>query len=453
MNAPVPDLSGRRVAVFGLGRSGVAAARLALAQGADVLGTDARSAEQVSKEVLALQQRGLKLELAGHPAAAFDGVDLAIVSPGIAPLPLWDELAQRGVEVMSELEFGLRHLSAPSLFVGGTNGKSTTTMLAGEMLRAGGRRVFLGGNLGVPVCEAVGQAWDALVVEVSSFQLERSPSVKPKASILLNITEDHLDRYATFADYAAAKGNAFVNQTSEDVAVVPLGDALCGEQARRGGGRVVTFGSDPTADYHIDQNAAVERSTGLRFALEGIKLHGAHNRHNLLAAFAGARALAATLEMIAQGARTFEPLSHRMQRVRVLNDVAYYDDSKATNVGAAVTAILGLSEPKGVVIAGGRDKQGSYAPLVEALSKKARALVLIGEASNIIAEAVGGAVTIHRASSMREAVAVATELALPGDAVLLSPACSSFDMFTNYAERGEAFANAVLELPGEGASC
>jgi UDP-N-acetylmuramoylalanine--D-glutamate ligase len=453
MNAPAPDLSGRRVAVFGLGRSGLAAVRLALAQGANVLGTDARSKEHVSEEVLGLQGQGVRLELGGHPDAAFVDVDLVVVSPGVAPLPLWDELTKRGVPVISELEFGLRHLRAPSLFVGGTNGKSTTTTLAGEMLRAGGRRVFLGGNLGVPVCEAVGQNWDALVIEVSSFQLERSPSVKPKASILLNITEDHLDRYATFADYAAAKGNAFVNQTSEDVAVVPFGDALCGEQARRGGGRLLTFGSDPSADYHVDQGAAVERSTGLRVALEGIQLHGVHNHHNLLAAFAAARALGATLGMIDQGARAFQPLSHRMQRVRVLKGVAYYDDSKATNVGAAVTAILGLTEPKGVVIAGGRDKQGSYAPLVEALSKKGRALVLIGEASDVIARAVAGALPIRRAASMKEAVAVASELALFGDAVLLSPACSSFDMFTNYAQRGEAFADAVLALPGEEASC
>lgn len=434
------------LAVFGLGRSGLAAADVALRRGATVIGTDARSREQVSAEVLALEERGVKLVLGGHPDEAFAEVGLCVVSPGVPRLPILDGLAARGVEIVSELEFGLGVLQVPYAFVGGTNGKSTTTTLLGEMLAGPGRRVFVGGNLGTPVCEAVGQNWDALVVEVSSFQLERTPTVKPRASILLNITEDHLDRYATFADYAAAKGNAFVNQTATDVAIVPGGDATCLEQARRGQGRIVTFGLGPEHDYFIDGTSAVERESGERLDLGRVKLHGIHNYQNLLAAFAAARALGATAEMIRAGAERFEPLPHRMHRVRQLGGVSYYDDSKATNVGAAVTAILGLLEPRAVVIAGGRDKHGSYAPFVSALEQKARALVLIGEASDVIANAVGAAVPVVRAESMTEAVAVARRLAEPGDAVLLSPACSSFDMFTSYAHRGSAFAQAVLHL-------
>lgn len=446
MKAPPRDLSGQTVAVFGLGRSGLAAADVALQRGARVVGTDSRTREQVSSHVLALEGRGVRLCLGGHPEAEFAAVTWCVVSPGVPSLPILDALAARGVEVVSELEFGLWFLNAPYAFVGGTNGKSTTTTLLGGMLDGPGRRVFVGGNLGTPVCEAVGQEWDALVIEVSSFQLERTPRVKPKASILLNITEDHLDRYATFADYAHAKGNAFVNQTPDDVAIVPAGDEICAEQAKRGRGRVVTFGLTPDNDYFIDGTSAVERVSGEHIGLSDVKLHGLHNYQNFLAAFAAARALGASTPQIATGARAFEPLSHRMHRVRVLDGVSYYDDSKATNVGAAVTAILGLMETRCVVIAGGRDKQGSYSPLVEALVKKARALVLLGEASPLIAAAVGDAVPTVRAASMAQAVVEAQGLAQAGDAVLLSPACSSFDMFTSYAHRGEVFAAAVHDL-------
>lgn len=446
MKAPAPDLSGLEIAVFGLGRSGVAAARVALERGARVIATDARLREDLSPAALELERFGARLELGGHPSTVFRDVKLVVVSPGIPDLGILRELTQQGAEVVSELEFGLRFLQVPTVFVGGTNGKSTTTTLVGSILQAEGSRVFVGGNLGTPVCEAMGQHWDALVLEVSSFQLERSPTVKPKASILLNVTEDHLDRYATFDDYAMAKGNAFVNQAPDDVAIVPAGDAVCSKQARRGGGRLVKFGSEPGLDYYLEDGFAVEHSSGFRLSLSDVDLHGVHNHHNLLAALAAARALGATETMVTEGVRRFVPLPHRMQRVRVLDGVAYYDDSKATNVGAAVTAISGLTERKCVVIAGGRDKQGSYAPFVQALASKARAVVLIGEATELIARAVGDVVPVRRAASMDEAVSLAREWSKPGDAVLLSPACSSFDMFTSYAHRGDVFAKAVSML-------
>lgn len=450
MKASPPDLAGLRVAVFGLGRSGIAAARLALRQGATVVATDSRERGQIPDAALALESEGAVLVLGGHPIEAFDGANLCVASPGVPPLAVLERLASR-MAVVSELEFGLRHSNAPTAFVGGTNGKSTTTTLTGAMLMGPGRRVFIGGNLGTPICEAVGQDWDALVIEVSSFQLERSPTVHPRASVLLNVTEDHLDRYRSFEEYARAKGNAFVNQNVADVAIVPAGDATCLEQARRGKGRVVSFGTSPEQDYFVDGQYAVERASDLRIKLSEVNLHGVHNQLNLLAAFAAARALGASPEMVVAGARAFVPLAHRMQRVRVLGGVAYYDDSKATNVGAAVTAIFGLTEPSCVVIAGGRDKQGSYEPLVAALASKARALVLIGEATELISAAVGTTVPVVRAATMEEAVASACGLAQPGDAVLLSPACSSFDMFTSYAHRGEVFARSVLELPSRGA--
>jgi UDP-N-acetylmuramoylalanine--D-glutamate ligase len=445
----VGDIAGKTVAVFGLGRSGVAASKVALSKGAKVVATDSRSASKVSAEVLSLRELGAELVLGGHEASAFREVDVCVVSPGVPPLPLFTDFAQRNVPIVSELEFGLCWVTAPIAAIGGTNGKSTTTTLTGAMLSAQGRRVFVGGNLGAPLCEAADQQWDCIVLEVSSFQLERSPSLKPKASVLLNITEDHLDRYSTFDEYAFAKGNAFVNQTSTDVAIVPVDDEVCRKQALRGRGRLCTFGTEAAGkgvDYFVAGRSAVERSSGFTLDLSQVRLHGMHNYLNLLAAFAAARALGASDDMIADGAETFVPLPHRMHKVRSLDGVSYYDDSKATNVGAAVTAIRGLSEASCVVIAGGRDKQGSYIPLVQALQEKARALVLIGEATPIIARAVDDAVPVHAASSMAEAVELAQRLAQDGDAVLLSPACSSFDMFTSYAHRGDVFADVVQRL-------
>lgn len=445
----VRDVAGKKVAVFGLGRSGIAAAKVALKAGAFVWATDSRSASQVGPEVLALGELGAQLILGGHDPAKFEHIELCVVSPGVPALPLFDEFESRGVPVIGELEFGLWWVDAPIAVIGGTNGKSTTTTLTGAMLDGPGRRVFVGGNLGAPLCEAVGSSWDCIVLEVSSFQLERSPSLKPRASVLLNITEDHLDRYATFDDYAFAKGNAFVNQTPSDVAIVPADDEVCLRQAQRGSAKLQTFGNEAfgkTADYFVSGSFAVERSSGFSLDLSQVNLHGLHNHHNLLAALAAARALGASDEMITNGARAFVPLPHRMHKVRSLDGVSYYDDSKATNVGAAVTAIRGLSERRCVVIAGGRDKQGSYAPFVQALEDKARALVLIGEATPIIADAVGEVVPTYRASSMEEAVELAQGLAKDGDAVLLSPACSSFDMFKSYAHRGDVFALAVQRL-------
>jgi UDP-N-acetylmuramoylalanine--D-glutamate ligase len=263
----------------------------------------------------------------------------------------------------------------------------------------------------------------------------------------LNVTEDHLDRYPSLEAYATAKGNAFVNQTPEDVALVPAGDAICLGQARRGRARVVTFGEG--ADYAVLGAEVVERETGTRFSLADTEFHGAHNFSNAAAAVAVARAFGLDDGAVRGGLRRFRALGHRMSLVAEIGGVRFYDDSKATNVGAAVTALSGISEPRAVLIAGGRDKLGSYEPLVSALGRKGRAVVLIGEAADRIETAVRGAVPVARAATMDDAVKRARALAEPGDAVLLSPACSSFDMFESYADRGDRFAAAVRSLePG-----
>ena len=435
------ELAGKRVVVVGLGKSGVAAAKLCLARGAQVTGTDSAPLEKLSAEARAL---GAELVLGGHAGVDFKRAHLIVVSPGVPDFPELTQAELSGVEVIGELELATRFIDAPIIAIGGTNGKSTTTTLVGDMFAAGGLKTFVGGNLGTPTAEAVGGNWDFVVLEVSSFQLERAPRFQPRVCVLLNITEDHLDRYSTFLAYAEAKGNAFVNQSPDDFAIVPEGDADCYAQAKRGRAQIVRFGS--FGDYVVSGRSVSESRSGELFDLADSALHGRHNLENAAAAIAAARALDLSPIAIRKALADFRPLPHRMARVVSIAGVNFYDDSKGTNVGAAVTALRGLAETRGVLIAGGRDKQGSYEPLVQALEAKGRAVVVLGEAAERIAGAVGSRVPVVRASSMEDAVNQAFARALPGDAVLLSPACSSFDMFKSYAERGDRFVAAVLHL-------
>ncbi len=434
------ELRGKQVIVVGLGKSGVAAARLCRDRGARVVGTDSAQLGELSPEA-----RGLDIEVraGGHAGVAFEKAEVVVVSPGVPDLPEFERAAQAGALVIGELELACRFLTAPIVAIGGTNGKSTTTKLLGEILALADKRVFVGGNYGTPAAEAVDKEWDAVVLEVSSFQLERAPEFHPKVSVLLNVSEDHLDRYPSFVAYAEAKGNAFVNQVMGDVALVPFGDAICEEQAMRGEGDLLTFGG---GDYAVEEGFVTERKSGEEFDLGVARLHGRHNHDNAAAAIAAARALSVNADAIRRALAQFEPLPHRMALVGELQGVRFYDDSKGTNVGAAVTALRGMSEARGVLIAGGRDKHGTYAPLVEALRERGRAVVLIGEAAARIAAAVEGALPVEHAGSMDDAVRRAFRFAQPGDAVLLSPACSSFDMFKGYADRGDHFRRAVAEL-------
>jgi UDP-N-acetylmuramoylalanine--D-glutamate ligase len=436
----------KRVVVVGLGASGVAACRLLVRRGAKVTAMDAKPVERLSQEARALEAAGVTLSAGGHDGSALDRADLVVVSPGVPAFAELSRAEAKGTPIWGEVELAVRSLAhpAPVVAVGGTNGKSTTTSLVGELLSASGARVFVGGNLGDPLAEQADERFDVVVLEVSSFQMERVDRFRPKASALLNISEDHLDRYADFDAYARAKGNAFARQDEGDVAVVPVGDAICAREAARGRGRVVTFGAG--GDVDVTPDAIEFRSKNITFRRSDVSLSGGHNALNVAAALAltlpfdvGETAMRGVLS-------SFRGLAHRMVLVRELAGVRYYDDSKGTNVGAAVTAVRGVTEDKVVLVCGGRDKGGSYGPLVDALRDRGRAAVLIGEASELIARAIGDAVPVRRAASMQEAVAVSRELARPGDAVLLSPACSSFDMFKDYKERGEVFTRAVEEL-------
>lgn len=441
------DLRDKHVVVVGLGRSGVAAAHLALARGAKVTGADAMPRERASAAAIALEGRGVTLALGGHEDSIFDSADLIVISPGVPSFPALEAFERRGGVVIGELELASRFVTAPIALIGGTNGKSTTTALTHAMLAQGGRRAFLGGNFGTPLAEAALEPWDVIVLEISSFQAERVPTLHARAHALLNITDDHLDRYPDFDAYARAKGNPFEVMGPEDVAVIPLGDARVAREASRGRARLVTFsGERAEADVAAAGGEIRDRLRGRAYSTSLLRIKGAHNVSNACAAVAVASALGATEAEVTHALATFDGLGHRTALVGEAGGVRYYDDSKGTNVGAAVAALRGLAEPRAVLIAGGRDKLGDYGPLVEALRERGRALVVLGEAADRIEQAARSALPVTRAASMREAVRAARELARSGDAVLLSPACSSFDMFRDYKERGDVFTAEVRAL-------
>ena len=448
-------LEGKLCAVVGLGSSGIAACRLLKACGAEVVGADEKPRDQLSREAHSLEKAGIALVVGGARLSHAD-LDLVIVSPGVPPTSAllegarvtWSEveLAMRVVNEAADLE---RRARPRLVAIGGTNGKSTVTSLVGALLERAGLRTFIGGNLGEPLAAHAREPFDAIVLEVSSFQLERLDEFHPEVSVLLNITPDHLDRYADFQSYADAKGNAFLRQIAKDVAVIPVADETCMLQAKRGYARIVTFGAG--GDVDVRKDSIVAKHTPHAYARARIGLQGGHNALNVAAALAAVEPFALDVRIVEEVLERFRGLPHRCVLVRESKGVRWYDDSKGTNVGATVTAVGGVAEEHVVLIAGGKDKGGSYEPLAEALRTKGRAAVLIGEAAPLIRDAIGTTVPVVLAASMKDAVAEAARLAEPGDAVLLSPACSSFDMFRDYKERGDVFVAAVNALvDGEG---
>jgi UDP-N-acetylmuramoylalanine--D-glutamate ligase len=391
--------------------------------------------------------------LGGHPESAFEGLDLIVVSPGVPRLEPLERAEQRGVTVVSEIELAGRYIEAPIVAITGTNGKSTVTTLIGKMCRQLGRPIFVGGNLGRPMIEAIDTDANSpsgmIIVELSSFQLERVAKLRVHVAVLLNVTADHLDRYPSFEAYAAAKARIFERQEVDDYAVLPA-DAPELHALARGDGAVVLFGGN-AGDVRIEDGMLVDVRTPLRVPVGDLRLRGSHNALNACAASLAARLLGVADEDIASVLRAFPGLPHRMQYVCAVDGVEYVDDSKATNVGAAVASIDGLGETRGkvILIAGGVDKGGSYYPLRQRMDDLGRAIVVLGDAAPLIEAAFSGSeVGFRRASTMDDAVAQAASLAKPGDTVLLAPACSSFDMFHSYAERGEAFQQAVATLGG-----
>jgi UDP-N-acetylmuramoylalanine--D-glutamate ligase len=454
-----PALAGKRALVVGLQRSGVSAARFLASRGAAVTVTDQAPAEKLAGPIEKLGGAAV-LELGGHRLESFTGADLIVMSPGVPELPEMQAARRAGVEIIAEIELAYRCLDPASILIAitGTNGKSTTTSLAGAICAASGIPSFCGGNLGNPLIEAVGGPADRpggyVVAEVAGFQLETCTSFRPKVAAGLNITEDHLDRYRTMDVYAEMKNRVFRWQTAEDHAIANAEDARVTAGARAASARFWEFSSarevPAGAFLGAGRREIVLRLGGTeeRYPTEDLVIVGTHNLENAMAAYLAARLAGVPPEAVRAAARAFRPLPHRMELVGELDDVLFYDDSKGTNVGAVAAALDGFPRPV-VLIAGGKDKGGDYGPMIRALEKCARAVVLIGEARPLIRAALDRArvgFPVVDAGDMHAAVAMARGLAGAGDAVVLSPACASYDMFQNFEHRGRVFREAVLAV-------
>ncbi|MFO7766905.1 MAG: UDP-N-acetylmuramoyl-L-alanine--D-glutamate ligase [Pelovirga sp.] len=439
----------QRVIVVGAGLSGQALVRFLVERGADVVLSDHRRLEDLGG-LPKLAGLPVEYNLGGHDLSLFDKADLVALSPGV---PLSSAAVQRaitcGIPVFGEVELAGREIRVPIIAVTGTNGKSTTTSLIGVALTAWGKKVFVGGNLGTPVIDAVGQQDDIVVVELSSFQLETINTFHPQIAVLLNLSPDHLDRYPDLESYYAAKRNLFNNMTAADVAVLNADDPAVVDLCKNIQATKVWFSAagKPVDGLTRKAQQLIWQWNGAsaNFSLTGLRLSGEHNVENAMAALTTALVQGCPGETAWPAICTFAGLPHRMQLVRTLDGVNWYNDSKGTNVGSVLKSLAGLSCPV-TLIAGGKDKGGDYAPLRPLLEQKVNHLILIGEARRTMRAALAGCCEIHSADSMQEAVVIAYKVTASQGAVLLSPACSSFDMFTDYEHRGAVFASLVTDL-------
>src|SRR5919201_2509338 len=449
--AYLATLAGRRVTVVGLAKSGIAAARLLGAAGADVRGTDVKPVAALGAEVAALGALGVRLV---DGPAAFDGVQLVVVSPGV-PLdgPQLMPVRVRPVPVIGELELAWRAMEADTIAITGTNGKTTTTALTGALLAEQPRPVFVGGNIGTPLAARALEfpAGGLVVAEVSSFQLETIEAFQPRVAAVLNVTPDHLDRHRTFARYLDAKARIFMNQTEQDCAVLNADDDATRGLASRTRAHVVWFSRQRTLEHgvFVQDGWLVARLNGhvdRICPLADIQLRGAHNVENVLAATACALWTGTGVEAIRRAVGRFRAVAHRIEFVRDIAGVAFYNDSKGTNVASTIKALESFEE-RIVLIAGGKGSGQDFTPLADAARGRVRHAVVIGEDGGKIAAAfVAAGIDVTAADTMASAIQAARVAGRAGDVVLLSPACASFDMFDNYEHRGEVFKKLVEEL-------
>ena len=435
--------------VVGLGQTGLACARFLAARGEKFAVADSRS-NPPGIEELRRELPEVPVYLGPFDAELFTHATSLLLSPGVAPQePVIADAAALGVELLGDIELFARHVSAPVAAITGSNGKSTVTALLGEMARAAGRQVLVGGNIGTPALELLEQPIPELyVMELSSFQLEVTSSLNCRAAAVLNVSEDHLDRHGDIAHYAAIKSRIY---RGDGVMVINADDPTVAAMAEEGREVVHFTLAEPmkVRDFGLREQGGeiwLARGETLLMPAAEVRIPGRHNLANALAALALGEACGLPMTPMLQTLREFPGLPHRCQWVAEIEGVNYYEDSKGTNVGATLAAIEGMPGEKVVLIAGGQGKGQDFSPLRDAVASHARAVVLIGEDAPLLAKALERTAAISHATTMEEAVAQAATLARPGDTVLLSPACASFDMFRNYIERGERFVAAVKEM-------
>jgi len=453
------ELKGKKTLVVGIGKSGLATAFFLRRRGADVTVSDQRSAAALAKEIPSLMEAGIAVEAGSHGLLTFRRQDLIVVSPGVPfDTPELVQVRSFGLPVIGEMELASRFLQGKVLAITGSNGKTTTTALCGEIFQAAGLKTLVGGNIGTPVIDLVDRSgpdtWT--VLEVSSFQLETTVNFHPRIAVILNITPDHLDRHGTFANYAAMKERIFAAQGADDFLVLNGDDPVAQQAASRAHSRVFWFSRSKivrqgacifgeTLAFRASENASLEPI----LPLNAIPLKGRHNVENVLAAVCAARLAGIPAEAIAAAVASFHAVEHRLEFVANIQGVEYYNDSKATNVDAAAKAIEAF--PGGIrLILGGKDKNSDYAQLEPLLKERVKAVYTIGAAAEKIEGQIRGFVPVVSAGTLEQAVNLAADAAATGEIVLLAPACSSFDQFENYEHRGRIFKELVLARRGKG---
>ena len=449
------ELNNKRVLVVGLGKSGVASALFLRSRGAQVTVSDSKPQEQLSEEIPILLDHGIIIETGGHGERTFHGQDLIVVSPGVpADSPPLVQARALGEPVIGEIELAAQFLPKNIVAITGSNGKTTTTTLTGEIITAGGYPTRVGGNIGTPAISLVATARpdSVVVLEVSSFQLETIQTFRPRVAVVLNVTPDHLDRHRTFETYVDAKGRIFENQQADDFAVLNADDPVCVGLAGRTRAQVFWF----SRKKEVQQGASLRDgrilfrdSSGQQeiMVASEIPLKGAHNLENTLAAICAGALMKCAPERIRAAVRNFKAVEHRLEYVATIRGVEYYNDSKATNVDATIKALE--SFPANIhLILGGKDKGSDYTVLNDLLRQRVKRVYTIGAAADKIESQVREAAEIVHAESLDSAVQRASASAQPGDIVLLAPACASFDQFRNYEQRGKVFKALVQRLAG-----
>ena len=446
---------GMKAVVVGLGKSGMAAVRYLHHQGLEVKVSECRDLGRFSRDELSLlEQCEVKFEAGGHSEDFFADADLIFVSPGIPlDLPVLTTARARAIPILGELVLAADSIRVPVIAVTGSNGKTTVTSLIGQLLRAAGKKVFVGGNIGTPVLEYLldpGKT-EVVVMEVSSFQLESAGTFRPDIGLLLNLSPDHLDRHGSMEAYVKAKRMLFAYQVKTDIAIIGADDPLIMAEPLNTAATLLRFGaSSGCRAMVLEQSVQLEPGFGAEgekevYELSATRLCSRVNRYNAAAAVLAARSFGCSREDIKNGLADYQPPEHRMTPVGKIRGVFFINDSKATNVGAVVAALAGFKKDV-VLIAGGRDKGSDFSALRPAVQEHVKHLILIGESATDFARELAGTAEVEIADTMASAVALALAAAGKGDTVLLAPACASFDMFNNYGQRGRVFTQCVQEL-------
>ena len=441
------ELKDKKVLVVGLGKTGLETALFLHERGAEVTVSDVSPLEKLRSKIDLLAEKGIEVESGGHTAETFLEAELIVLSPGVPfNTPELREAIEAGIEVISEVELASRFVTKPVIAVTGSNGKTTTCTLISEILKKCGRKVFLGANIGTPLITIAGKdsEYDVLVLELSSFQLQGITTFRADVAAVLNISPNHLDHHESYSEYIESKMKITMNQRAEDLFIYKSDDEETNKRLQGVMAKKVAFG-DALSDEGAQYNGCCVRYGGELYDLSGMKLTGRHNIDNIMAAIIAATALGCDPQLVRKAVLEFDPLPHRNEYMGEIRGAYFYNDSKSTSPGATLSALQSMNAPV-ILIAGGKDKGVSYDVLKDIVNEKVKMLVLIGEARQRMSEELGGSVPAITVDSLEDAVGSVLDNLEPGDSVLFSPACSSFDMFTSYEDRGRRFKEIVENI-------